>query len=90
MISIFSAESLPNQTNVSMGRSGALEMAAWGAKNSLPRLQNDSRELQVEAQEHRDGPSESANGCPDEQWQLNLLLKEFLKANLNAPGSLRG
>ena len=89
MIFMFSAKSLPNAKKGAMGHAGVLKMEARGAQNGPPRRQNDSRELQDEAQEHQDGSSECPNGCPDEPWQLNLLLKVLPKANLSAPGSLR-
>ena len=89
MIFMFSAKSRPNAKKVAMGHAGVLKMAARGAQNGPPRRQNDSRELQDEAQERQDGPSECPNGCPDEPWQLDLPLKVLSKLNLNAPGSLR-
>ena len=50
---------------------------------------NEPPELQIEAQERPDGPSERPNGCPNGPWQPNLLLQVLPKANLSASGSLR-
>ena len=49
-IFIFSAKSLPDQKKVALGRAGILKMEARGTQNHSPRHQNDSWELQDEAQ----------------------------------------
>ena len=64
-------------------------MEAQGVPKDPLGRQKDSQEFQDEAPERQDEPSECPNGCPDGPWQPNLLLKVVLKANLNAPGSLR-
>ena len=90
MISTFWAKSLPNPKKMAIGRAGILKMETWGDPRRAPRHQNDFRELHDEAQECQDEPSECPDGCPDGPGQPNLLLKVLPKANLSAPGNLRG
>ena len=90
MISTFWAKSLPNPKKMAIRRAGILKMETWGDPRRAPRHQNDFRELHDEAQECQDEPSECPDGCPDGPGQPNLLLKVLPKANLRAPGNLRG
>ena len=90
MISTFWAKSLPNPKKIAIGRAGILKMETWGDPRRAPRHQNYFRELHDEAQECQDEPSECPDGCPDGPGQPNLLLKVLPKANLRAPGNLRG
>ena len=68
----------------------ALGPSKWrpGAQNVLTVRQNDSQELQDEAQERQDGLSECPNSCPDGPWQPNFLHKVLPEANSNVSGSL--
>ena len=63
-------------------------MEAPDAQNGPPGRQNDSRELQDEAQERQDGPSKCPNGCPDGPWQPNLLFEVLPNTNFGVFESL--
>ena len=89
MVFMNSANLLQNRQNAASGRPGTLKMEAFGTQNGTSGQHHEPPELQIEAQERPDGPSERQNGCPAGPWRPNLLLSMLLTAIFDTPGNLR-
>ena len=81
MVFMNSTNLLQNRQNAASGCSATLKMKTFGTQNDTSRQQNEPPELQIEAQERPDGPSER-------QMNAQLLLM-LLTAVFDAPGSFR-
>ena len=89
MVFIYLTNLLQNRQNAASGCSGTLKMEAFGTQNGTSGQQNEPPELQIEAQERPDGPSECQNECSAGPWRPNLLLSVLLTVVFDAPRSLR-